>query len=84
MEFMHHGENMHGTLSDSKLKIKEIHNFNYLIYSYSTLICFVDFEKKIYSINPHKYSVTTSKQINYIREAAKRWENIGYERILWL
>lgn len=85
-EFMHYSNNMHGIkLMHSKFSNIEYKNtIGYYIYSYTTLVCFVDFDNKKYCINPYKYSTTTSKQVTLIRRAAIKWEYNGFERIMWL
>ena len=42
----------------------------YAVYSYSTLVALYDFIKSEWIINSRKYSVTTSKQQNYIKRVA--------------
>lgn len=83
-EFLHYDENMRGVKERRIINLREIYHTDYCIYSYSTLMCFVDLDKRVYSINPRKYSVTTSKQVSYILEAAKKWEMRGFENILWI
>jgi hypothetical protein len=81
-EFTHYGKNMQGIILFN-LKFPFIGKVNYIIHSYNTLMCLVNSNEKLYSINPQRYSITTSKQVNYIRKAACAWESKGYERILW-
>ena len=85
-KFEHYGNTMSGNMVDrgSSIKLIKLYKYDYSIYSYNTLICFVDFKEKTYCINPTKYSTTTSKQVSYIRKAAKAWERKGFERILWI
>ncbi len=84
-EFEHYGDTMSGLEGRGTL-IKLIKDYisDYRIYSYQTLICFVNYKEKTYCLNPTKYSTTTSKQVSYIRKAAKVWERKGFERILWI
>ena len=68
----------------SGIQLIKYYELDYCIYSYITMICFVNYKDKTYCINPRRYSTTTSKQVSYIRRAAKVWERKGYERILWI
>lgn len=84
-EFIHCGNTMSSLwCSGSYIQLIKYYEYNYSIYSYFTLMCFVNFKDRTYCINPHRYSTTTSKQVSYIRAAAKVWERRGYERILWI
>jgi fructose-1,6-bisphosphatase len=86
-DFSHYGNNMTGVLYSvysARIQLLKVYEYNYLIYSYSTLICFVNFRDRTYCINPTRYSATTSKQVSYIRRAVKVWERKGYQRILWI
>lgn len=83
-EDFNHYNNMFGLTHKKYIELIKEYEFDYHIYSYTTLICFVNFKDKTYCINPQRYSVTTSKQVSYIRRAAKVWERKGYKRILWL
>jgi hypothetical protein len=83
-EFVHYDGNMTGYLSHIEFQLIKHYHINYAIYSFTTLICFINFKDKTYCINPYKYSVTTSKQVSYIRRAVKVWERKGFERILWI
>jgi hypothetical protein len=83
-EFVHYDGNMTGYLSHIDIQLIKHYHINYLIYSYSTLICFINFNDKTYCINPQRYSTTTSKQVSYIRRAVKVWERKGFQRILWI
>jgi hypothetical protein len=82
--FSHYGGNMTGCLYHMDIQLIKKYHLDYCIYSYSTLICFVSFKDKTYCINPTRYSVTTSKQVGYIRQAVKVWERNGFQRILWI
>ncbi len=85
LNFTHYGNNMSGILKpDQEIQLIKYYKYDYAIYSYKTLICFVNFTDRTYCINPKKYSSTTSKQVTYIRRAAKNWEHEGFERILWI
>lgn len=85
-DFIHHGSTMSGYwVPNNYIKLIKTYQYDYAIYSYNTLICFVDFMNKTYCINPARYSATTSKQKSYIRKAAKSWEYFnGYKNILWI
>ena len=88
-DFIHCGNTMSGyntyDRDNNYIKLIKIYQYDYAIYSYNTLICFVDFIGKTYCVNPNKYSTTTSKQKSYIRQAAKSWEYYnGYKNILWI
>lgn len=87
-EFVHYKHNMSGGinpyLKEKYINLIKQYAYHYSIYSYNTLICFVNYKDKTYSINPVKYSRTTSKQVWCIIKAARTWERNGYRRILWI
>jgi hypothetical protein len=82
--FVHHKNTMKGLCLRTNIFLINEYKFDYCIISYDTIICFINFNDKTYCINPQHYSTTTSKQVSYIRRAAKVWERKGFERILWL
>ena len=85
VDFEHYGSNMNGYyVNNMNIQLIKKYKADYIIYSYSTLICFINFNDKTYYINPTKYSTTTSKQVTFIRKAAKGWERKGFERRLWI
>jgi hypothetical protein len=79
-----HKINMRGTQFCGGVQFIKCYNFDYIILSYTTMICFVNFRDKTYCINPQKFSTTTSRQVSYILRAVKVWERKGFERILWI
>ena len=83
-EFTHYDENMRGIKEKRTFQLRETYNADYCIYSYKTIICFVDLTKHIYCITPYQYSTTTSKQLSYIRVASATWDKYGLKRILWI
>jgi len=85
--FHHHSShkiNMTGFYFLNSIQLFKYYEYDYCIYSYRQLICFVNFKDKTYCINPSRYSTTTSRQVGYIRRAVKVWERKGFERILWI
>jgi hypothetical protein len=86
--FNHYHDNMRGILwpenNRGNIQLIKYYEFDYNIYSYTTMMCFVNFRREFYCINPHKYSTTTSKQVSYIMRAARVWESKEFERILWI
>ncbi len=82
-EFEHYSKNMIGVHERREFNLRKTYVSTYCIYSYSTIICFINYFDKIYCINPYNYSRTTSKQTTLIRRAAEYWERIGFSRVLW-
>ena len=82
--FLHYNNTMSGYHFREAIQLIKYYEIDYSIYSYNTLICFVNFEERIYCLNPTRYSTTTSKQVSYIRIAIKVWERKGFQRILWI